>query len=164
MKNKTKGVTLVSLVVTVVVLIILAGISIYSGKGVIEKAKLEELKTNMLLIQAKAREYVEEANFKIGIVSEEERASKTETVRNQIYVEEQGLQKASTIPEQVTVSDSNACYYLTDATKQKWGLQKLEKEGEYIIEFDEKNVKVEIYNVEGYNGVYSLTGIDQIQK
>lgn len=77
MKSRTKGITLISLVVTVVVLIILAGITIYSGKGTIERAKLEELKTNMLLIQAKAREYVEEANFKIGIVSEEERTNKT---------------------------------------------------------------------------------------
>lgn len=164
MRSRRKGITLISLVVTVTVLIILAGISIYSGKGVIERAKLEELKTNMLLIQAKAREYVEEADFKIGIVSEEERTGKTETIRSEIYVESQGLQKASNIPEQVKVSDPNACYYLTDTTKQKWGLEKLEKAEEYLIEFDEKNVKVEVYNIEGYDGAYSLTAIDQIQK
>lgn len=86
------------------------------------------------------------------------------TVRNEVYVEAQGLQKATNIPTQITVKDPNACYYLTEATKQKWGLEKLEKEENYIIEFDEKNVKVEVYNVEGYDGNYSLTAIDQIQK
>lgn len=163
-KNKEQGITLITLVITVVVLIILAGIGIYSGKDTIKKAKLEELQTNLLLIQAKAREYVEEANFKIGIVSNEERATKTATVRDEIYVQEQGLQPASNIPEQIKVTDASACYYLTEATKNKWGLEKLQEEGQYIIEFDEMNAKVEVYNIEGYDGKYSLSEIDQIQE
>ena len=86
------------------------------------------------------------------------------TVRNEIYVEAQGLQKATNIPTQITVSDPEAWYYLTDTTKQKWGLEKIDKEGQYLIEFDEKNVKVEVYHIEGYDEKYSLTDIDKIQK
>lgn len=94
MKNKTNGITLISLVITIIILTILAGISIYSGKETIKKAKLEELKTNMLLIQAKARQYVEEANFKIGIGTEEEKNAKTATVRKEIYEDTEKLRPA----------------------------------------------------------------------
>ena len=58
-----RGITLVALVVTIIVLLILAGIGINTGISSMEKVKLEELKTNMLLIEAKARECVEEANL-----------------------------------------------------------------------------------------------------
>ena len=54
-KKRQKGVTLTTLAITVVVLTIIAGIAIFSGKETIKKVKLAELKTNMLLIQAKAR-------------------------------------------------------------------------------------------------------------
>lgn len=162
--NKEQGITLITLTITVIVLIILAGIGIYSGKDTIKKAKLEELQTNLLLIQAKAREYVEEANFKIGIVSNEERPAKTATVRDEIYVQAQGLQPASNIPEEIKVTDASACYYLTEETKNKWGLEKMQGEGQYMIEFDEMNVKVEVYNLEGYDGKYSLSDIDQVEK
>ena len=70
-KNRTNGVTLISLSITIVILLILAGIALYSGSDTIKKAQLEELKTNMLLIQAKAREYVEDANFKMGVNPDE---------------------------------------------------------------------------------------------
>ena len=65
-KNKNRGITLASLVITIIVLLIIAGISVYSGTDIIKRAKLEELKTNMLLIETKAKECVENANFKLG--------------------------------------------------------------------------------------------------
>ena len=50
MNRKERGVTLVALVITVVVLLIIASIAVYSGSDTVRKAKLEELRTNMLLI------------------------------------------------------------------------------------------------------------------
>ena len=52
-KNKNRGITLASLVITIIVLLIIAGISVYSGTDIIKRAKLEELKTNMLQISIK---------------------------------------------------------------------------------------------------------------
>ena len=66
-KKEEKGVTLIVLVITIIVLSIIASIGYFNGKEVIQKAKLESLKTNMLLIQAKAKECVENATFKMGI-------------------------------------------------------------------------------------------------
>ncbi len=164
MENKTRGITLISLVVTIVILIILAGISIYAGKEVIKKAKLEEVKTNMLLIQAKAREYVEEANFKIGIGTEEEKNAKIANVREEIYEDTEKLRPAQEIPEKLGITDASSCYYLTAETKAKWGLEKLQNEEQYLIKFNEKEVSVEVYNVVGYQGKYSLTEIDQMEE
>lgn len=61
--KQENGITIVALGVTIVVMIIIAGISINIGNNVIEKAERESIKTNMLLIQAKTKIIAEEANF-----------------------------------------------------------------------------------------------------
>lgn len=53
--REQKGVTLIVLVVTIIVLLILAAITMYGGTDMIDKSRLEGLKTNMLLIQTKAK-------------------------------------------------------------------------------------------------------------
>ena len=64
MKNKNcKGITLLSLAITIVVLIILASISINYGQDILEQSALESVETNMLLIKAKVKVYAEEYNF-----------------------------------------------------------------------------------------------------
>lgn len=169
MKDNKKGITLISLVVTIVLLVILAGIALMGGKEILEKAKLEELKTNMLLIQAKAKEYVEEATFKMGLHPDE---NKKQEVRRQVYedAEEQGakLKKAdaSEIPSNFNLEENkkDTCYWLTKEAKEKWGLDKLEKETQYLIYFDEEKVTAEVYYQEGYEGKYSLSEIDAIQE
>lgn len=164
-RNRTEGVTLVALSITIIVLLILAGIGVYSGKEIIQKAKLEELKTNMLLIQAKAREYLEDATFKMGINPDDDKKA---SVRNEVYIEEAKLQKAaeSEIPSSFEITDTTTCYWLTPEAQANWGLSKMElgENEKYLIRFDEENVTVEIYNTEGYSGKYSLTEIDQVQE
>ena len=48
-----RGITLIALIITIIVLIILAGTVIYSGTGMIKSVNLETIKTNLLLIQGK---------------------------------------------------------------------------------------------------------------
>lgn len=164
MRKQSNGVTLIALAITIIVLLIIAGIGFYSGKETIQKAELEELKTNMLLIQAKAKEYVEVVDFKMGIGTEEQRNEKKEAAREEIYGE-QGLKKieSSNVPNYVT--DPNSCYEVTDETRQKWGLTKIEMgtSEKYFIQFNEKDVTVEIYNTKGYEGKYSLSEIEKIE-
>ena len=62
-----KGITLVALVITVIVLLIIASIVVYTGTDTIKNANLQSLKTNMLLIEAKGREYVENASHELGV-------------------------------------------------------------------------------------------------
>lgn len=157
---KEKGVTLISLAITVIVLMIIAGVTVFSGKETIKEAKLEQLKTNMLMIEVKARQYVEEANFKAGISPDE---SKLETVRQEVYGEA-FLEKATSI-EATSEIPVEECYVVTEKTLELWKLSKMEiEENEYyLIKFDETNTTVEIYNTLGFEGKYSLTDIEKIE-
>ncbi len=165
MEYKTEGITLISLVITIIVLMILAGIGIYGSTDMIKRAKLEELKTNMLFMQAKAREYVEDATFKMGINPDEEKKT---NVRNAVYSEEAKLRKTADgeIPSSFGITDATTCYWLTTEAQKAWGLEKikLENNEKYLIQFDEANMTVEIYNTIGYHGNYSLTAINQINE
>ncbi len=156
-----KGITLVALVITAIVLLIIAGIGINYGSDAVKKATLEELRTNMLLIEAKAKEYVEEANFKMGISPDE---NKKEEVRKQVYEEEAKLKQATgtEAPSNIPV---NECYLVTKDTMNLWGLNDIELEDKenYMIKFDDTNLTVEVYNTKGYDGKYSLTEIDNLE-
>ena len=166
-KNE-KVITLVALTITIILMLIIASITIYSGKSVIKEAKLEELKTNMLLIEAKARECVEDANFKIGLSQDDE--TKIESVRAEVYGNANlklSTQTTVNIPNEISsdVTTNEILYWVTPETMKAWGLNKIELEdGEaYFIKFNEKNVSVEVYNNLGYEGSYSLTKINQIE-
>lgn len=164
MKQNQKGITLLILVVTVIILLIIAGIGIYSGMDSIKNVKLEELKTNMLLIEAKAREYVEDASFKIGKETDE---IKIEQIKKEVYETNGKLRKASDIG--LTGIDKSIpiekCYVITKETLEDWGLNKIEldesKNEKYLLEFNEAEIEVEIYNTKGYEGKYSLKNLEK---
>lgn len=63
MKSNNNGVTLIALTITIIVMLIIAGITIYGGSKLIQNAKVEDVKTNMLLVQAEVKNYVEQAKF-----------------------------------------------------------------------------------------------------
>ncbi len=164
--KENKGVTLVALIITIVVLLIIASIGVYSGKETIQKANLEALRTNMLLIEAKAKGVVEKANFQLG--PDLQKMSEISTIRSEVYVTENKLQKLSdsgiTVPSGIPTGEN--VYVLTQETASLWALDgvydELAENEYYVISFDEENATVEIYNTLGYQGHYSLTEIDEL--
>ena len=164
--NKERGVTLVALVVTIAVLSIIAGIAIYTGKDTIKRANLEELRTNMLLIEAKAKGLVEEANFKIGLPTAADYASKQTSVRQELYINTAKMTTVDSITLPTGISKADNLYVVTKDTMAYWGLEDIElQEGEnYLVKLDDVNTTVEVYNTLGYNVKYSLTDIDNIEE
>jgi len=164
-KNSEKGITLISLVVTIVILLIISGVTINVGTKTIKQTKLESLKTNMLLIEAKAKEYVENANFKLGI-KEEEKASKIEKIKEEKVLVGDEL---ATVPNYITKGEGEAYVYyyeLTTAHLEEMGISNVESNednGKYVIKYDVQNAQVEVYYSEGYNGKYSLTEIEEAE-
>lgn len=61
--NKNNGITIVTLAITIVILILLAGTTTYVVDRITTKMKIENVKTNMLLIQAKIKTIAEKHNF-----------------------------------------------------------------------------------------------------
>jgi len=63
MYKKSEGVTLVSLVLTIVVMFILIGVTIESGTELLRSSKLKTVITNMMLIQSRAEVIYEKYTF-----------------------------------------------------------------------------------------------------
>ena len=159
MKNN-KGITLISLVVTIVVVLILASITFNYGKESIKNAQLENLKTNMLLIKAKAKEYVEQANFKAGtsnVYNNDEGQLKTEIAQELV-----GTPETNTY-NYISLGEGQYLYNVTSKLSEI-GLKDvtLSDDEKYLVRYDVKNATVEVYNTKGYNGKYALTEIENI--
>lgn len=179
--EKNKGITMVALVITIIVLLMLSGISIGVGNNVINKTKLENIKTNMLLIEVKAKEFAEKANFDLGntidTVSEEEKNTRIQKAKGDLVGEE--IVDDSIFEDNIDINtgkiqedNGNYIYYykLTQQNLIDMGLTSLssnEKEGWYIIRYDLKNIEVEIYNTKGFENkevkYYSLNEIESIE-
>ena len=53
--KRNNGITMVALIITIILILILAGIPIGVGSKVIKQSELENLKTNMMLIKVNGR-------------------------------------------------------------------------------------------------------------
>ena len=185
--KKNRGITMVALVITIVVLLIIAGISIGAGNNAIKNSKLENLKTNMLLIEVKAKEQIENAKFRLGTsfdkATEEEKTNRVNTAKSEFTGEEivdgnifNNNTKITT--EKIKEDNKNNIYYYKLSTQNlmDMGLKNVksdEKDGYYIVKYDLsdlsdlKNSTIESYNTEGFddegNVVYSLTDIKQVR-
>ena len=58
--NKSRGITLIALIITIIILLILAGISTYSGLATIRLSKFTTFKTELKIMQTKVNEWYEE--------------------------------------------------------------------------------------------------------
>ena len=106
--KKNKGITMIVLVITIALLLILAGISIQGGSSIIKRADLENLKTDMLLIKVKGKEYVENANFNLGtsfdkLTDENEKSKRIEMAKSKLKGTE--IQNASELSKFGITSD-----------------------------------------------------------
>ncbi len=134
------GITIIALIITVILMLILAGVGIYFGNDAIDKAKLEDIRTDMISIKTKAKIVAEQYNFKdieslIGtIVSNEE------------------IQKLGLTDKK---SDQIRKWSSEDLNGQ--GLSNIEGDT-YIVYYDLKNPNnCEVYYIYGYEGKYSLS-------
>lgn len=179
--KSNRGITMIALVITIVILIIVASISIGEGSKTIEKSEIENLKTNMLLIKAKAKVCVETANFKLGTsldnLSEQDKSNRINIAKQELIGEEitsiNGVISNIGIKEEnLKLDNQNYIYYykLSVDNLDNMGIKQVksdEKNGWFVIKYDVKNVQVEVYNTKGYkyeNKIrYSLNEIENFQ-
>ena len=185
MKNNN-GITMVALVVTIIILLMLAGISVGTGERMIKKSKLENIKTNMLLIEVKGKEYLEKASFnlgafdKINLGSEEakqqEIQERIETAKSELVGEEitsatEFLTQIGVTAEILSEENSNNIYYYKLSTQDliDMGIQRVksdEDDGWFIVRYDLKNITINVYNTKGFevenNVYYELNEIQNV--
>ena len=179
MKKNDKGITMLSLVVMLVVLMMLATITMYYGNSAMKEAKLQDLKTNMLLIQAAVKGDLEKYHFETSNLSDSEKISKKsqylkgipiENAESDIKVKFDALANNTEIQLKTQISDDyqQVGGNLDTNTLSQLGLkdvQSNDENGYYIVAYsmnpNYSNI-VEVINTKGYLGNYSLKRIEAL--
>lgn len=171
MKNN-RGITLTALVIVILILIILASVTINISKETIKRANLEDLKTNLLLIQAKAKTFCEEVTFKTANLdsSKEEDVAKIQEIKTAEYKGtaldncEHNIKSAAA---DAGISDFTNYYYLNNEDLSQLGVNIEPKEDEYyLVKYDISDVEVVYtrgYKANDGNTYYKLSDINKIE-
>ena len=136
--RKESGISIIALLIVVVILAVLIGVTIHFGRGAIDKAKVEDIKTDMISIKTRAKIVADEYNYK--------------------DIEEL---KGTLVEDEATLSKLNIekGYMWDRDTLNDQGLQTIEA-NKYIVTYDLDNPNnCEVYFVDGYEGSYSLTDL-----
>lgn len=143
--KENKAITLMTLVITIIVISILAGISINQGSNLIKTTKVENYITNMITIRAKVKIYGEEINAETWDVE-----NKSEK-RAELYEEKYGMTKVDNqielenkVDERVNKGNGIECYNITKETLKKMGLNDITQsmdDGDYVVAFDASDYK-----------------------
>ncbi|MBO4815389.1 MAG: hypothetical protein J5507_00125 [Clostridia bacterium] len=128
---------------------ILVGVGINFGTDAIKKAKLEDIKTDMISIKTRAKIIAEESNFNGSEISALPGVQATDEELNII-----GLQNLSN-------DDKQKVRKWNDEALQSQGLSTIEGD-KYVVKYDLDNPNdCEVYYLEGYDGSYSLSALQE---
>ena len=177
MNENNKGITLISLAITIIVMLVLALVVVNIGKESINKANLQNMKTNMLLIEAKVKEYAENANYELGVKPEEATDEMKTKATNALEGEGKGTKITSSDAIYTTLTsigvereaiNNGTVYKLSTDDLTKMGIKGVtsdDKEGWYIVAYDITNNSVKIYNTEGIETEKNIIkyGLDDIR-
>ena len=136
--KKENGITLVALIIAVILTLILIGVSVDFGTDSLKKARLEDIKTDMISIKTRAKIIAEQYNFKdietlVGTEITDEEAQKL------------GVENSQEIRKWNSSDLSSQGLYTIEGDK-------------YIVEYDLENPNnSEVYYLEGYENMHSLT-------
>ena len=154
--------------VILIILIIIGTVFITKySKKMIEESNVQDLRTNMLLMQAEMKKGLEEVCFRIVNLDEKKTEDlnkineiKKEYLKGIILTDspEEVQEAIKSVPE-VTFDEN--CYYLDENILTEIGIKKIDKEefGYFIVKYNFSNADVEVINTKGYDGNYTLTQI-----
>jgi len=165
MKKNNSGITLMVLIITIIVLIIIASISVYEGKELIVKSKINTIKTNMLTIQAKAKSYAEEIDVKIWAESDKDTKRDTE-FSGKGFVNPSNNINSNYINTNIINSSNYIAYIISSEGLSSMGLDEIKNE-QYMVIYDKDNLKnVDVIYPEGIkyknNTYYTLSSIQEV--
>lgn len=124
-KTKQEGITLIALVITIIIMLILVTVGYTISRDAIDRTRLEDIKTNMLLIQAKSKTIYERYSFKeieelAGVeinqgnyIISADLSSQLNSPRGQYYIWEQEDLNNNGLG---TIKVSNTEFYIIDYT------------------------------------------------
>ena len=161
MKRNDSGITLLVLVITIVGLTIIASITVYEGKELLNKAKLNTLEANMLTIQAKTKAYAEEIEAKIWT-----KESNKDSERDKAFINDKKFLTVTSIEQGKYLyriandikKDEYVTYKVTGEALEKIGLKDIKNDVYYVIFNKDDYKKIDVIYVKD-NDVLILSEI-----
>lgn len=141
--KKENAITIIALIITIILMLILVGVGMHFGTDAIDKAKFEDIKTDMISIKTKAKIVAEQYNFKdidslVGNTLADSEAQKLGLTNSE------NLRKWSSDD----LSSQNLSTIQGDV---------------YVVYYDlDDPNNCEIYYLSGYEGKYSLTDLQNL--
>lgn len=129
-KINQKGITLLSLVITIIVLLVIGSVTIYTGSNIIKKASLQTINTNMMLIQAKVKTISEQAKFNKD--TSKYKGTKVSEVIDNEKIEELVTNKV--------IEETEKSYLLSQEDLNQMGLEKVKVEDGYVVNYETDEV------------------------
>lgn len=129
-KSNQRGITIISLVITIIMLLILASVTVYTGDNVIKHAKLQTINTNMMLIQVKVKTIAEQAKFN----------KDTSNYKGTVITDVSSDNKISELINNGVIEDTSKYYLLSKSDLDSMGLEKIDIEDGYIVNYDTEEV------------------------
>ena len=169
MKSKA-GKTFIKLMIAIIIIAIIVIVGIYYSKNMIQKTQLQDFKTDMLLIQVKAKEVLEQVSFEKNKINNNDIT--LETLKEQYLV---GTPLTSemleSFPQQVKelINSENLSeyYYFTTEQLNELGINNAKSDGEdgyYIVRYImDTDASVEVINTKGYEGNYTIEQIELLE-
>ena len=157
MKNQ-KGASLPILIIGIVAIIAIAVVIGHYAVDMAEENKLQDLRTNMLLIQAETKKDLEEVCFQSANLdsSKEEDSARINEIKQENLkgVLVQGSEAESSIPQEISI-DENILndIGIKDSNSEQYGY--------FVVKYDFTNATVEVINTKGYDGKYTLTQLTE---
>ncbi len=151
--KKEKGVTIIVLAVTVIVLAILASVTLYVGTNIIKRANLQNVNTNMMLIQAKTKTIKEQAAF-----------NNDDTLyKGTILTAISGNKYINNLIDNGIIEDTSKWYLLTRVDLNEMGLTKVDISRGYLVNYEtEEIIYVQGFEHEG-NTYYKLSELKNLK-
>lgn len=165
-----EGKTFIKLMIAIIIIAVIVIVGIYYSKNMIQKTQLQDFKTNMLLIQVKAKEVLEQVSFEKNKINNNNIT--LETLKEKYLV---GTPLTSemleSFPQQVKelINSENLSeyYYFTTEQLNELGINNAKSDGEdgyYIVRYImDTDASVEVINTKGYEGKYTIEQIELLE-
>lgn len=148
--RQTNGITIIALIITIIVMLILVTVGIEYGTQEVEKAKLEDLKTTMLLIKGRAQIVADKEAFgenynNEGMIKVTDEAASKYDMSNLQDLDQTNLY----IWEQTAMDNNNIDVTITTTEF-------------YVIDYNTKEIYYSLGYTDADTTYYSLTDIQKI--
>lgn len=163
------GKSIITLVILTILIMIGVAVIINYAQQMMTETETQDLKTNMLLMQAEVKKELEEVCFQTVNLDEskEDDLVKINEIKNEYLkgtlLSNSPAEVQETIKNVPDITFDENCYYLDEATLTEMGIQGVDESqfGYFIVKYDFSNANVEVINTNGFDGNYTLTQIIQ---